>query len=159
MAVMGTDSTIIDDHRDQIAALKAQIERLASQCAEKDRVNAELAAHALKVVRAIKGARASRSGIANLKKRFKEHAAGYLRFLGERIAPTNNVAERALRHCVIDRKVTQGTRGETGERWCECVWTVVSACRKQGRSAFEFFREALRAYTNDAPAPSLLKNP
>ena len=93
MAVMGTDSTIIDDLRDQIAALKAQVERLASQYAEKDRVNAELAAHALKVVRAIKGARASRPGMANLKKRFKEHAAGYLRFLGERIDPTNNVAE------------------------------------------------------------------
>ena len=30
---------------------------------------------------------------------------------------------------------------------------------KHGRSAFEFFREAVRAYTNDAPAPSLLKNP
>ena len=118
-----------------------------------------LAAHALKVVRAIKGARASRPGIANLKKRFKGHAAGYLRFLGERIAPTNNVAERALRHCVIDRKVTQGTRGETGERWCERAWTAVMTCRKHGRSAFEFFREALRAYTNGTPAPSLLKNP
>ena len=118
-----------------------------------------LAAHALKVVRAIKGARASRPGIANLKKRFKEHAADYLRFLGERIAPTNNVAERALRHCVIDRKVTQGTRGETGERWCERAWTAIMTCRKQGQSAFEFFREALRAYANDAPAPALLKNP
>ncbi|MBP5232180.1 MAG: transposase, partial [Planctomycetes bacterium] len=62
--------------------------------------------------------------------RFKEHAAGYLRFLGERIEPTNNVAERALRHCVIDRKVTQGTRGETGERWCERAWTAVMTCRK-----------------------------
>ena len=118
-----------------------------------------LAAHALKVVRAIKGARASRPGIANLKKRFKEHAAGYLRFLDEGIEPTNNVAERALPHCVIDRKVTQGPRGKTGERWCERAWTAVMTCRKQSRSAFEFFREALRAYTNDAPAPSLLKNP
>ena len=119
-----------------------------------------LAAHALKVVRAIKGARASRPGIANLKKRFKEHAADYLRFLSDpRVGPTNNVAERALRHCVIDRKVTQGTRGETGERWCERAWTAVMTCRKQSRSVFEFFREALRAYANDAPAPSLLKNP
>jgi len=119
-----------------------------------------LAALALKVVRAIKGARASRPGIANLKKRFMEHAAGYLRFLNDpHVEPTNNVAERALRHCVIDRKVTQGTRGETGERWCERAWTAIMTCRKQGRSAFEFFRDALRAYTNGTPAPSLLKNP
>ncbi|MBP5234283.1 MAG: hypothetical protein J6333_12880, partial [Planctomycetes bacterium] len=29
-------------------------------------------------------------------------------------------------------KVTQGTRGETGERWCERAWTAVMTCRKQG---------------------------
>ena len=37
------------------------------------------------------------------------------------VEPTNNVAEQALRHCVVDLKVTQGTRGEAGKRWCEPV--------------------------------------
>ena len=37
------------------------------------------------------------------------------------VEPTNNVAEQALRHCVVDLKVTQGTRGEAGKRWCERV--------------------------------------
>ena len=49
MAAMGTDSTLINDLRDQIAALKAQVERLASQCAEKERVNAELTAQNAKL--------------------------------------------------------------------------------------------------------------
>ena len=75
------------------------------------------------------------------------------------VKPTNNVAERALRHCVIDRRLTQGTRGESGQRWCERAWMAVATCAKQGRSAFAFFSEALRAYVNGAPAPSLLKNP
>ncbi|MBP5233058.1 MAG: transposase [Planctomycetes bacterium] len=152
---MGTDSTIINDLRNRVEDAREKLFRAR----RRKRSQRCLAAHALKVVRATKGARASRPVMANLKKRFKGHAAGYLRFLGERIEPTNNVAERALRHCVLDRKVTQGTRGETGERWCERAWTVVMTCRKHGRSAFEFFRESLRAYTNDAPAPSLLKNP
>lgn len=119
-----------------------------------------LEAKALAVSRTIKRATANRPGIANLKKRFKENGESYFRFLSEDgIGPTNNAAERALRHCVIDRRVTQGTRGETGQRWCERAWTVVATCAKQGRSAFAFFREALRAYVNGTPAPSLLQNP
>ena len=58
---------------------------------------------------------------------------------------------------MVDRRVTQGTRGETGQWWCERAWTVVATCAKQGRSAFAFFREALRAYVNGTPAPSLLQ--
>ena len=73
--------------------------------------------------------------------------------------PTDNAAERALRHCVIDRRVTQVTRGETGERWCERAGTASATGAKQGSPAFAFFREALRAYANGTPAPSLLQNP
>ena len=47
----------------------------------------------------------------------------------------------------------------TGERWCERAWTAGATCAKQGRSAFAFLREALRAYVNGTPASSLLQNP
>ena len=115
---------------------------------------------ALAVSRTIKKATASRPWIVNLKKRFKANGENYFRFLGDDgIGPTNNGAERAHRHCVIARRVAQGTRGETGERWCERAWTGGgTTCAKQCRSAFGFFREALRFFVNGAPAPSLLQN-
>ena len=64
MTVMGKDSTIIDDLRDQIAALKAQVGLLASQCAAKDRVNAELVAQNAKLTATVK---AQAAQIADLK--------------------------------------------------------------------------------------------
>ena len=42
MAVMGMDATIINDLRDRVAALEALAERLLAECAEKERVKAEL---------------------------------------------------------------------------------------------------------------------
>ncbi|HSV99530.1 MAG TPA: IS66 family transposase, partial [Sedimentisphaerales bacterium] len=57
---------------------------------------------------------------------------------------------------VIDRHITQGTRGKRGQRWCERVWTVIATCRQQGRRVFEFFCDALNAYFQQKPAPSLL---
>ena len=78
------------------------------------------AALALKVVSAIKWARANLPRIVNRRKRFTKPIPDYLRFLNDgHVEPTDNVAERALRHCVINRKVTLGTRGDTGEGWCE----------------------------------------
>ena len=43
MTVRGTDATIINDFRDRVAALEAPAERFLAECAEEDRVNAELA--------------------------------------------------------------------------------------------------------------------
>ena len=69
---------------------------------------------------------------------------------------TNNPTEQALRHIVIDRHITQGTRGQRGQRWCERLWTVLATCRQQKRRVFEFFCNAIDAHFRRETVPSLL---
>jgi transposase len=95
----------------------------------------------------------------NLAKRFAEHGDAYFEFVTTPdVEPTNNLAEQAIRFVVIDRKVTQGTRGENGRRWCERIWTVVATCTQQGRSVFEYVYAAVQAHFEQSAAPSLLRN-
>ena len=112
------------------------------------------------VLRTVKRA-PPRTEARNLAKRFKEHAAEYFRFVSTPgVAPTNNAAERALRFVVIQRRMTQGTRGEAGRTWSERIWTAASSCAKQGRSLYDYLHQALLAHLNDQVAPSLLpENP
>ena len=93
-----------------------------------------------------------------LKKRFKgKKADNYFVFLTDpNVEPTNNSTERAIRYLVIDRLVTQGTRGPKGMRWCERAWTVVATCKKQGRNVFEFIHEAIIAHWTNQQSPTLL---
>ncbi len=92
-----------------------------------------------------------------LEERFYQHTESYFRFLTEPgIEPTNNLAEQAIRFVAIHRRITQGTRSEDGRRWCERIWTVIQTCEQQRRSAFEFVCEAVTAYFNSEPAPSLV---
>jgi transposase len=96
----------------------------------------------------------------NLAKRFAVHGQAYFEFVTTPgVEPMNNLAEQAIRFVVIDRHITQGTRGETGRRWCERIWTVMASCAQQGRSVFEYLYTAVAAYYQDTPAPSLLPNP
>ena len=84
-------------------------------------------------------------------------AKHYFAFLTQPgVEPTNNLTEQAIRHVVIDRRVTQGTRGDDGMRWCERAWSVLATCAQQGRRAFQFFHDALLAHFTAQPAPSLL---
>ena len=97
-----------------------------------------------------------------LAKRFqnKKMAEAYFTFLTTpNVEPTNNRTERALRPIVIDRRITQGTRGHRGRRWCERAWTVLATCRDQGRSAFEFMSHAVLAHFTQQPPPSLFPMP
>jgi transposase len=98
-----------------------------------------------------------RSEAQNMADRFRLHGEAYFRFITTPgVEPTNNLAEQAMRFVVIDRLITQGTRSERGRRWCERVWTAVATCAQQGRSVFEFLREAITAYFHGRPSPSLL---
>lgn len=93
----------------------------------------------------------------NLAERFRKHGAAYFQFITTPgIEPTNNLAEQAIRFVVIDRRITQGTRGEAGRRWSERIWTTISTCAQQGRSVFEFLQQAVRAHFTGQPPPSLL---
>jgi len=93
----------------------------------------------------------------NMAERFRRHGEAYFRFITTPgVEPTNNLAEQALRFVVIDRRITQGTRGMAGRTWCERIWTAAATCRQQGRSVFDFLYRALDAHFSNHPAPSLL---
>src|SRR5438093_2985077 len=96
----------------------------------------------------------------NLADRFVEHMDSYFRFITTpNVEPTNNLPEQAIRFVAIHRRVTQGTRGDAGQRWCERIWTVVATCAQQGRSVFDFLCQAVESHFHQTPAPSLLVNP
>jgi transposase len=95
----------------------------------------------------------------NLAERFYLHTREYFRFISDPDAdPTNNLAEQAIRFVAIHRRLTQGTRGESGQSWCERIWTAVATCQQQGRSLFEYLVEAVTADFGSHPAPPLVPN-
>jgi transposase len=92
-----------------------------------------------------------------LEERFYQHTESYFRFLTEpNVEPTNNLAEQAIRFVAIHRRITQGTRGDAGQRWCERMWTAVQTCGQQGRSVFAYLSAAVQAHFRSQPAPSLV---
>ncbi|MFC1586924.1 IS66 family transposase [Planctomycetota bacterium] len=100
-----------------------------------------------------------RSEAQNMAQRFRQHGNAYFRFITTPgIEPTNNLAEQAIRFVVIDRRITQGTRGQAGRQWSERIWTTIATCTQQGRSVFHFIQRAIRAHFTNQPAPSLLFN-
>ncbi len=72
------------------------------------------------------------------------------------VEPTNNAAERALRHPVIWRRTSHGTQSDHGRLFVQRMLTVAETCRRQRRPVFAFVRSALLAYRAGCPAPSLL---
>jgi transposase len=95
--------------------------------------------------------------VINMAERFRQHGEAYFTFLTTPgVQPTNNSAEQAFRFVVIDRHVTQGTRGSTGRAFCERIWTLIGTCRLQKRSIFQFLSEAVSAWAQGLPAPSLV---
>ena len=100
-----------------------------------------------------------RAEAQTLADRFRgSRADNYFRFLTTPgIEPTNNQTEQAIRHIVIDRHITQGTRGARGQRWCERAWTMIATCRQQNRRVFDFFCNAINAHFQQQAVPSLLR--
>ena len=72
------------------------------------------------------------------------------------IEPTNNAAERAVRHAVCWRKTSHGTQSARGSRFVERILTVVATCRQQDRSVMEFLMTAIQAERAEGQRPSLL---
>jgi transposase len=72
------------------------------------------------------------------------------------VPPTNNEAERDLRHAVILRSLTHGTQSERGSRFIERILSAVETLRKQKRGVLVFLEEALVAHESGRPSPSLL---
>jgi len=81
----------------------------------------------------------------------------YFRFMfATDLEPTNNHSEQQIRHCVIDRKITQGTRSQAGQRYHERMWTAIATCKKQDRNFFSFLRDSIAAKLDGKLTPSLM---
>ena len=102
-----------------------------------------------------------RTEAQNLAQRFRRPWRAYYFTFLERsgVEPTNNGIEQKFRPVIIDRKITQGTRGEAGRRWCERIWTALATCVQRDRSAFVHLSQAIEAYFRGQPGPSLLALP
>lgn len=72
------------------------------------------------------------------------------------VEPTNNAAERAVRHAVCWRKTSYGTASERGSRFVERILTVAASCRTQGLDVMDFLARAITAHQRQSEKPSLL---
>jgi len=91
-------------------------------------------------------------------KELVEHQENLWTFLDvEGVEPTNNAAERSLRHAVIWRKLSFGTQSNGGSRFVERLLTVIETCRRQSQNAFAWLVTAVEAQLAGKPAPSLAK--
>ena len=90
-------------------------------------------------------------------RRFELHGAAYFQFITTPgMEPTNNLAEQAIRFVVIDRLITQGTRGEKGRRWCERIWSTLATCAQQGISAFQYIQQTVTCCLDGGKPPGLV---
>lgn len=72
------------------------------------------------------------------------------------VEPTNNAAERALRHFVIWSNTCYGSQSKRGSRFAADIMSVVETLRTHGRSVFDYLRRAILAGLQDQPPPKLL---
>ena len=97
---------------------------------------------------------------ANLAARMEKFGESYFRFITTPgVEPTNNAAEQAIRFVVIDRHITQGTRGEKGPHWSERIWTALATCARQGRSVWEYLQATVQAYLEGEQGPTRQASP
>jgi transposase len=74
----------------------------------------------------------------------------------EGIEPTNNHAERMLRPAVMWRKQSLGSHSLEGCRFVERVMTALQTLRLTGRSAIDYFEQAIHALRHGLPPPALI---
>jgi transposase len=74
----------------------------------------------------------------------------------EGIEPTNNAAERALRHAVLWRKGSGGTDSRRGSLFVERVLSIRETCRQQGIGLLEYLAACCQARLDGGWPPSLL---
>ncbi|WP_020468891.1 IS66 family transposase [Zavarzinella formosa] len=86
-----------------------------------------------------------------------EREASLFRFaFNDGVEPTNNAAERAIRHGVIWRKQSHGPKSESGAAYLANIWSVVETCRQQGRRVWDFLAECFNAAQTGQPLPRLV---
>lgn len=68
---------------------------------------------------------------------------------------TNNLAERALRHWVIARRISHGTRTAVGSRAFALLASVIDTCRQRGHSPWSYLVAAITERRAGLPLPPL----
>lgn len=68
---------------------------------------------------------------------------------------TNNAAERQLRHFVIARRISYGTRTEVGSHSITLLTSIIDTCRLRRASATDLLARAIHAARMGLPVPSL----
>lgn len=76
----------------------------------------------------------------------------------EGVEPTNNLAERDLRHGVLWRKISFGNQSEMGKVFVQRMLTVIMTMKKQAQNAFEYIVNCFQAHKmgRDIPLPLLV---
>ena len=72
------------------------------------------------------------------------------------LEPTNNVAERTIRHAVLMRKSSFGTDSEEGSRYVERMLTTMASLRLQNGNVLEFLTASIAAHRRGERGPSLV---
>jgi transposase len=94
---------------------------------------------------------------SNLARAFFERHPHFFTFVHEDgVEPTNNVAERALRHAVQWRKISFGNRREDGERAVARLLTVTRTCQLQQLNVLVYLTAAISSHRRRQVAASLL---
>jgi transposase len=68
---------------------------------------------------------------------------------------TNNAAERALRHWVIARRISHGTRTAQGTHAFSLLASVIETCRQRTVSPWPYLAQVVRQRRKDLSAPAL----
>jgi hypothetical protein len=89
---------------------------------------------------------------------YKGVEGGILQFIEAGIESTNNPAELTIRQSIMDRIVTQGSRGVAGNEWHERFWSIFTTCTLQNISVMNYLKECLSAHFGMKPFP-ILVNP
>jgi transposase len=77
-------------------------------------------------------------------------------FVGDpNLPPTNNDAERALRHAVIARRLSFGTRTDEGSRFYAAGLSIIETCRKRGVDAWDYACQLIKSARAGLPHPPI----
>jgi transposase len=109
------------------------------------------------ILRIVRGRVPPDKDVQNLSERLRDCQDDYFRFFESDIPATNNLCEQSIRRVVIDRKITQGTRSDWGNRWCERIWSVLATCEQQGKNVLSFLQSAVRSLHEKRTTPNLLE--
>ena len=71
------------------------------------------------------------------------------------LPPTNNEAERALRHAVIARRISFGTRTDEGSRFYAAALSVIDTCRRRGVETWGYVGSLIAAARASLPPPAI----